>query len=38
MPDYAALKKKVEELAAREWDEKAIEARVRQLAKDGIPK
>lgn len=38
MPDYAALKKKVDELAARDWDEKAIEARVRKLAKDGIPK
>jgi C_GCAxxG_C_C family probable redox protein len=38
MPDYAALKKKVEELAARKWDEQAIEARVRQLARDGIPK
>lgn len=38
MPDYAALKKKLDELAAREWDEKAIEARVRKLAKDGIPK
>jgi hypothetical protein len=36
MPDYAALKKKVEELAAREWDTPAIEARVRKLAKDGI--
>jgi C_GCAxxG_C_C family probable redox protein len=38
MPDYAALKKKVDELAAREWDEKAIEARVRKLAKEGIPR
>jgi hypothetical protein len=38
MPDYAALKKKVEELAAREWDTPAIEARVRKLAKDGIPR
>jgi C_GCAxxG_C_C family probable redox protein len=38
MPDYAALKKKVAELAAREWDEKTIEARVRKLAKEGIPK
>jgi C_GCAxxG_C_C family probable redox protein len=38
MPDYAALKKKVDELAARDWDEKAIEARVRKLAKEGIPK
>jgi C_GCAxxG_C_C family probable redox protein len=38
MPDYAALKKKVDELAAREWDVPAIEARVKKLAKDGIPK
>jgi hypothetical protein len=38
MPDYAALKKKVDELAAREWDTPAIEARIRKLAKDGIPK
>jgi len=29
MPDYAALKKKVDELAAREWDTPAIEARVK---------
>jgi C_GCAxxG_C_C family probable redox protein len=38
MPDYAALKKKVDELAAREWDTPAIEARVKKLAKDGIPR
>ena len=38
MPDYAALKKKVDELAAREWDGKSIESRVRKLVKDGIPK
>jgi C_GCAxxG_C_C family probable redox protein len=38
MPDYAALKKKVDELAARDWDEPAIQARIRKLAKDGIPK
>jgi C_GCAxxG_C_C family probable redox protein len=38
MPDYAALKKKVDELAAREWDVAAIEARVNKLAKEGIPK
>jgi C_GCAxxG_C_C family probable redox protein len=38
MPDYAALKKKVDELEAREWDEKAIEARVRKLAREGIPR
>jgi len=38
MPDYAALKKKVDELAEREWDVPAIEVRVKKLAKDGIPK
>ena len=38
MPDYAALKKKVDELAEREWDVAAIEARIRKLAKGGIPK
>jgi len=36
MPDYAALKKKVDELAARDWDEPAIQARIRKLAKEGI--
>jgi C_GCAxxG_C_C family probable redox protein len=38
MPDYAALKRKVDELAEREWDVPAIEARVKKLAKDGIPR
>jgi C_GCAxxG_C_C family probable redox protein len=38
MPDYAALKKKVDELAARQWDTLAIEARVRKLAEAGIPR
>lgn len=38
MPDYAALKKKVDELAARKWDDEALAARVRKLAKDGIPR
>jgi len=38
MPDYAALKKKVDELAAREWDAEGIEARIKKLAKDGIPR
>jgi C_GCAxxG_C_C family probable redox protein len=38
MPDYAALKQKVDELATREWDAPGIEARVRKLAKEGIPK
>jgi C_GCAxxG_C_C family probable redox protein len=38
MPDYAALKKKVDELAARKWDDAALQDRIRKLAKDGIPK
>jgi C_GCAxxG_C_C family probable redox protein len=38
MPDYAALKEKVEELAAREWDVPALQARINKLAKEGIPK
>jgi len=38
MPDYVALKKKVDELAERDWDVPAIEARVRKLAREGIPK
>jgi len=38
MPDYTALKKKVDELAARQWDAPSIEARVRKLAEGGIPR
>jgi len=38
MPDYAALKEKVDELAERAWDIPAIEARIRKLAKEGIPR
>lgn len=38
MPDYAALKKKVDELAARDWDDEGLRARIRKLVKDGIPK
>lgn len=38
MPDYAALKKRVEELAARDWDVAAIEARYKKLAAEGIPR
>jgi C_GCAxxG_C_C family probable redox protein len=38
MPDYAALKEKVDELAAREWDVPALQARINKLVKDGIPK
>jgi len=38
MPDYAALKEKVDELAARDWDIPALEARIRKLSAEGIPK
>jgi len=38
MPDYAALKEKVDELAARKWDDEALKARINKLVKDGIPK
>lgn len=38
MTDYAALKKKVDELAERVWDVSAIEARVKKLSAEGIPK
>ena len=38
MTDYAALEKKVDELAERDWDVPALEARVKKLAAEGIPK
>ena len=38
MADYTALKKKVDELADRAWDVPALEARVKRLATEGIPK
>jgi C_GCAxxG_C_C family probable redox protein len=38
MADYSALKQKVDELAERVWDVPAIEARVKKLAAEGIPK
>jgi len=38
MTDYETLKKKVDELAERKWDVAAIEARVKKLLADGIPK
>jgi C_GCAxxG_C_C family probable redox protein len=38
MADYAALKKKVNELAATDWDVPAIEARIKKLSQDGIPR
>jgi hypothetical protein len=36
--DYAALKKKVDELAERVWDVPAIEARIRKMKANGIPR
>jgi len=36
MADYEALKLKVQELAERDWDMPAIEARYRKLAAEGI--
>jgi len=38
MTDYAALKKKVDELAARVWDIPGIQARIRKMSRDGIPR
>jgi C_GCAxxG_C_C family probable redox protein len=38
MADYAALKRKVDELAARDWDEPGLQARIRKLAAEGIPR
>ena len=38
MTDYEALKAKVEELADRDWDVSALEARVGKLLEDGIPR
>jgi C_GCAxxG_C_C family probable redox protein len=38
MADYEALKARVEELGERVWDEPAIEARIRNLSAEGIPK
>jgi C_GCAxxG_C_C family probable redox protein len=38
MADHEALKKRVDELAARDWDEPGLQARIRKLAAEGIPK
>jgi C_GCAxxG_C_C family probable redox protein len=38
MADYEALKASVQELAERDWDVPAIEARYKKLATEGIPK
>jgi C_GCAxxG_C_C family probable redox protein len=37
MADYGALQAKVQELAERDWDIPAIEARVKKFATEGIP-
>jgi C_GCAxxG_C_C family probable redox protein len=38
MADYEALKKRVEELAERDWDEPGLQARIRKLTVEGIPR
>ena len=38
MTDYDALKRKVQELADRDWDKSSIEGRVKKLFDNGIPK
>lgn len=38
MADYGALQARVQELAHRDWDIAAIEARVRELLAEGIPR
>jgi C_GCAxxG_C_C family probable redox protein len=38
MTDYPALKKKVDELDAREWDVPGLQARIRKLSAQGIPR
>ncbi len=38
MAEREALKKKIDELAERKWDEAAIESRIKKMVKEGIPK
>ena len=38
MADYEALQARVQELAERDWDVPALEARIRKLSAEGIPK
>ena len=38
MADYEALKARVQELAERDWDVPALEARIKKLSAEGIPK
>jgi len=37
MPDYLAMKQKIDELAEREWDEAGIQARIDKMRAEGIP-
>ena len=36
MADYDALKKRIDELSERVWDDAAIQARVRKMIEEGI--
>lgn len=38
MPDYAALKNKVNEMTERTWDEAGIKARIDKMSAEGIPR
>ena len=38
MADYEALQARVQELAERDWDVPALEARIKKLSAEGIPK
>ena len=38
MADYDALRERVDELAERQWDVPGLEAKVRKLSAEGIPK
>ena len=38
MVDYEALQARVQELAERDWDVPALEAKIRKLSAEGIPK
>ena len=38
MPDYEALKARVQELAEKAWDRQGIETWFKKLAAEGIPK
>lgn len=38
MADYEALQRRVDELAERDWDEPGLQARIRKLAAEGIPR